>query len=138
MAHRKAEEVRFYVSVNGNDRWSGTLPAPNRAGTDGPFATLPRARNAVRRLRRSQGGVLKQPVTILVRKGTYFLTEPFVLTAQDSGTPACPVAYAAYRGEKPVISGGRPITDWKTVKVNGKRAWAAEIPEVKDGAPRTA
>lgn len=38
----------FYVSVNGSDSWSGTLAEPNAQGDDGPFATLPRARDAVR------------------------------------------------------------------------------------------
>jgi len=36
----------FYVATNGNDTWSGRLPAPNTAGTDGPFATLTRAGGA--------------------------------------------------------------------------------------------
>ena len=133
MSHYRAEEVRFYVSLEGNDRWSGTLPAPNRTATDGPLATLPRARDAVRRLRRSQGGVLRQPVTVLVRGGTYFLTDPLVLSPQDSGTAACPVTYAAYRGEGPVISGGRRLRGWRAVRANGRRAWATEIPEARDG-----
>ena len=27
-----------YVSTKGDDAWSGKLPAPNNAATDGPFA----------------------------------------------------------------------------------------------------
>jgi len=30
----------FFVSPKGSDRWSGTLPEPNAAGTDGPLARL--------------------------------------------------------------------------------------------------
>src|ERR1035438_2585885 len=41
----------FFVATNGNDQWSGNLPAPSRKGTDGPFATLPRALKAVREAR---------------------------------------------------------------------------------------
>ncbi|MBE0534328.1 MAG: hypothetical protein IH624_01565, partial [Phycisphaerae bacterium] len=41
-------QVRFYVSEAGNDSWSGAFAVPNAAGTDGPFATLQRAREAVR------------------------------------------------------------------------------------------
>src|SRR5207249_7797146 len=37
----------FYVATNGNDSWSGTLDAPNGDSSDGPFATLNRARQAV-------------------------------------------------------------------------------------------
>ncbi len=38
-------EADFYVSVGGSDRWSGTLAASNAQKTDGPFATLERARD---------------------------------------------------------------------------------------------
>ena len=68
----------FYVAPNGNDAWSGKLPSPNRAKTDGPFATLQRARDVLREHKRGQGGTLDQPVTVFVRGGTYFLTAPLV------------------------------------------------------------
>src|SRR4029077_13569108 len=38
----------FFVSAFGNDAWSGTLPDPNTSQTDGPFASIARAQNAVR------------------------------------------------------------------------------------------
>ena len=38
----------FFVSTEGNGRWSGRLPAPNVTETDGPFATLKQARNSLR------------------------------------------------------------------------------------------
>ena len=38
----------FFVATNGNDSWSGRLPAPNPEGTDGPFETLSHAVQAVR------------------------------------------------------------------------------------------
>ena len=37
----------FYVATNGNDNWSGTLDVPSPDLSDGPFATLDRARKAV-------------------------------------------------------------------------------------------
>ncbi len=39
----------FYVSEKGSDAWSGKLP--DTKGNDGPFATLTRARDAVRVLK---------------------------------------------------------------------------------------
>ena len=42
------DERTIYVAPNGNDTWSGRLAAPDAAGTDGPFATLERARDEVR------------------------------------------------------------------------------------------
>ena len=37
-----------YVSIQGNDTWTGLLAEPNAARTDGPFRSLPKARAAAR------------------------------------------------------------------------------------------
>ena len=105
----------FYVSTLGDDRWSGTLPAPAGSGasaTDGPFATLTRARDAIRALKGRAGGV-DGPVSVLVLGGTYRFSEPLQLTGRDSGTAAAPVTYRAFPGERPVLSGGAELTDWQ-------------------------
>ena len=47
--------MEYYVSLQGNDGWSGTLAAPMVDGTDGPFATLERARDAIRELKGDKG-----------------------------------------------------------------------------------
>jgi len=124
--------VTLYVATNGDDAWSGLQPARTPGTADGPFATLARARDAIRELRRSQGGVLLQPVTVLVRGGTYYQTEPLVLTPEDSGAPGALVTIAAYNGEKPVVSGGRRITGWR--EVSGRNGvWSASVPDVAAG-----
>ena len=64
--------AELYVAVDGNDAWSGALPEPNATGTDGPVATLMRARDRVRELRDADGK-LPGPVTVLVRGGAYRL-----------------------------------------------------------------
>jgi len=110
--------VVFYVAPDGDDQATGEM--------DAPFATLQRARDAVRELK-------SQPVTVFVRGGTYFLNEPLIFTPEDSGTSENPVTYAAYQDEKPVISGGRRIEGWKQVTVDGKTLWAAEIDAVREG-----
>ncbi|MCX7643632.1 MAG: hypothetical protein N2116_07500, partial [Armatimonadetes bacterium] len=102
---QKPVAINFYVAPNGNNLWSGRLASPNRTKTDGPFATLQRALDAVKALKQRQGGTLKQPVNIYLRSGTYFLSEPITLTPEHSGTEKSPVTIAAYRNEKPVISG---------------------------------
>ena len=51
---------------------------------------------------------------ILLKGGTYRLNETLVLAARNSG-----VTWAAAPGEKPVISGGIPVTGW-TADVNGR------------------
>jgi len=118
----------FFVATNGNDQWSGCLPAPNRKGTDGPFATLPGALKTVRGLRLQHDLAAGSSPTVYVGAGFYFLAAPIVLTPEDSG-----LALAASPGTRPVLSGGRPIDGWKEVTVRGKKLWAADIPSVRDG-----
>lgn len=117
--------VDFYVSPNGNDSWSGKIASPNEDGTDGPYATINRAKEAVRALRASSpnGNI---PIKVVIRGGNYFLSEPLIFTPEDSGTAESPVIYSAYSGENPVISGGRLLTGWKKVS-NG--VWEVRIPE---------
>ncbi|NQT13533.1 MAG: right-handed parallel beta-helix repeat-containing protein, partial [Planctomycetes bacterium] len=119
-----AEEI--FVATDGNNQWSGRLSEPNADRTDGPFATLDAAKGAVRRLK--QPG-LTEPVRVLVRGGAYYLPHPFVLAPEDSGTEACPVTYAAFPNESPVISGGLAIGGLTGPDQNG--LWATPIPEVK-------
>ncbi|HWW03258.1 MAG TPA: right-handed parallel beta-helix repeat-containing protein [Candidatus Acidoferrum sp.] len=118
----------FFVSPRGNDQWSGSRPSPNWGKTDGPFATLPRAVAAAREWRQKTGSTPGQPVSIFLREGRYVLAEPLVLKPEDSG-----LALSSFAGEKPVVSGGRRINDWKAVTIDNRKLWAATLPEVRDG-----
>ncbi len=95
----------FYVARDGKDTQPGTA--------DQPFATLTRARDAIRQLK--QAGPLPQPVTVHVRGGTYYLAQPVTFTREDSGTAKAPIAYAAERGSSVRLTGGREITGWRPV-----------------------
>lgn len=122
-------KATFFVSTDGDDAWSGKSEAPNAEGTDGPFATITRARDAIREMKEKDG--LSEPVTVMVRGGTYFLDDTIVFGPEDSGTEDCPITYMTYPGEKSVISGGRKITvPWKTYK---DEIMVCSIPEVKEG-----
>ncbi|BAY12871.1 right-handed parallel beta-helix repeat-containing protein [Calothrix sp. NIES-2098] len=125
------KSTTFYVAPDGNDAWTGKQANRNKTQTDGPFATLERARNAIRELKRQQGGILKQPVTVFIRGGTYFLAQPLTFNSEDSGTQKCPIIYTAYQNEKPIISGGQRISGWQAVVINGNRLWMLEIPQVR-------
>ncbi|MGD9517955.1 MAG: right-handed parallel beta-helix repeat-containing protein [Armatimonadota bacterium] len=118
----------YYVAPNGNDQWSGRLAEPNPARTDGPFATLTRARDAIRDLKARRG--LSRPVTVQLRGGTYYIDQTIAFTPQDSGTEQCPLSYVAYPGETPVLCGGRKITNLKPEK---GQVLAAFLPEAKAG-----
>ena len=110
--------LRLYVSPTGNDAWSGRLSEPNADQSDGPLASIQAARDTLRRLR--QGAVPAAAGEIILRGGTYSLAQPLVLEPQDSDT-----RYAAFPGEKPILSGGAVIRGW-TRGENG--IWTAPCP----------
>jgi hypothetical protein len=118
----------FYVAPNGRDSWSGKFLQPNPAKTDGPFASLFRARDEIRRLKAAGG--LAAGATVFVREGVYELNEPLVFTPDCSGEPGALVIFAAYADEKPVISGGRRVAGW--LVADGR--WQADLPEAATGA----
>jgi len=101
----------FYLSTNGSDSWSGTLAAPNAERTDGPFASLERARDAVRDLKKSKS----TDIVVLIREGTYPLAKTVVFGLEDSGKGDSTVTYAAYPGETPVFTSAQEIKGWKKV-----------------------
>jgi hypothetical protein len=141
MATHSARAVVYYVAQDGNDRWSGTRATVKRDKSDGPFATIERAQRAARKhLRAKQAPTVR----LEIRAGTYFLKKPLVLDPRDSGWFSMrkfmipeehhPMVYAAYKGERAVISGGRAITGWKVGEHNGRTVWTVKLPAVKRGA----
>ena len=107
---RAAEtQADFYVSTRGSDSWSGTLATPNAQRSDGPFATLERARDAVRDLKKQQ----VTDIVVLVREGTYQLKNTVVFGLEDSGEGDSTITYAAYPRETPVFSSGREIKGFR-------------------------
>ncbi len=93
----------WHVAVKGNDRWSGTQAEADAKAGDGPFATLARAREAMRAWRRAGG---TGSAEVVIGSGTYRLTESFVLGPEDSGTPGAPVTWRAVDGQEVRLSGG--------------------------------
>lgn len=85
-------EPAFFVAENGSDSSDGSLAHP--------FQSLRRARDAMR----------ASPVKkTFVRDGLYPLAQTLDLSASDSGT-----AFENYPCEKPVISGGKRLTGFKS------------------------
>ncbi len=112
---RNVPNATLFVAKDGNDAWTGTLPAPNEGQTDGPLATIAKARDVIREIKAS--AALTEPVTVMVRGGTYFQDDTLVFRPEDGGTRQCPVSYVAYPGETPIVSGGKVIEAvWKPYK----------------------
>jgi len=104
------EAAIFYVAPGGNDENAGTKEAP--------FASLERARDAVRNMKQSNA-LPKGGATVVLREGIYRRSTTFRLDGADSGTEQTPMVYRAYPGEKVRILGGSrfplskfaPVTD---------------------------
>jgi len=107
----EAAPTRLYVAPNGNDAWSGKLARPNRAKTDGPFATLQRARDEARKLKAAHA----KGVVVRVASGVYQLTAPVEFGPEDSGTAACPIEYQAETKGAARIVCGRIVPKWQPV-----------------------
>ncbi len=98
----EGKKADFYVSIHGNDDWSGTLAEANAQKTDGPFATIERAMSAVRELKQKVYKPKVEPVEkryigsphqlgegkdilVYIRDGYYPLENPLEFTPDDGG-----------------------------------------------------
>jgi len=106
--------TNLYVSVSGNDRWSGRLASAGRDSNDGPFATLPRARDAIRAMKKS-GGLPEGGITVWMAPGMYALEQGLELTREDSGAADRPIVYCAMDGEQVRVTGGKTVTGWRRI-----------------------
>ncbi|MEI6503630.1 MAG: phage tail protein, partial [Armatimonadota bacterium] len=106
-----AGELKLYVSPTGKDTASGKAALAKNAA--GPFLTLERAREEIRRLK--QAGRLPSGIVVELQPGTYELARPFALTAEDSGTPGCPITYCAKPGGGVRLVGGKVLRGFESV-----------------------
>ncbi len=121
--------LRLHIAVNGRDNGSGALAEPDARGNDGPFATLDRARDAVREWRRTGGG---GPAEVVIGAGTYRLTESFVLGPEDSGTANAPVVWRAAEGLEVRLIGGVEVTASELKPVTDPATLNALRPEARE------
>ena len=93
--YASVDPVVFYAATDGDDSHPGTQ--------DKPFASLERAREAIRQsgAERREGGAV-----VILRGGRYRRSGTFVLSGQDSGRPGSPVVYKAAPNETVILDGG--------------------------------
>lgn len=110
----------FYVSTEGSDEWSGTLSVSTDDKTDGPFASLEKARDAVRELKKSHTDL--KDVVVEVRGGVYELPNTLKFTNDDGGdSPENPIVWRAEEGASVLLNAGRfpsdirPLNDLATL-----------------------
>ena len=101
--------LAFYVDPSGSDHNAGIREAP--------FATLERARDAVRAWK-VQHGLPEGGIQVVIRGGTYPVSATLALDERDSGAEGKPVVYRAQDRETVRLVGGvelpasafRPVT----------------------------
>lgn len=122
--------AQIYIAPNGNDNNIGTK--------EQPLATLQAAIRKARNLRRLNDASIKKGIHIILRGGNYQVLETIVIRPEDSGTRESTTFIEAESGEKPVLSGGVEVNNWKKVAIatNGlqeeyqSNIWVAEMPQV--------
>ena len=109
--------LELYVSPKGSDAYPGTRAKP--------LASLEGARNRIRELRLKKA--INEPIDVLISDGTYTMTEPLILTADDSGSEQSPICFRAEKGASPQFVGGIAIENWEEVS---EGLWKARVDEV--------
>ena len=105
----------FYISPDGDDSENGSI--------DTPFASLARARDAVRELSKAS----KDDITVLLRGGMYEVPQTVVFGLEDSGNETRSITYKSYPEETPILSAGTSLLNWKPFK-GGKNS----LPDLVD------
>ncbi|MCA1364607.1 right-handed parallel beta-helix repeat-containing protein [Bradyrhizobium sp. IC3069] len=122
-------EQSLFVSPLGSDEWSGTLAEPNAGLNDGPFRS---PKKALERMASCSGRWMPaaQLRRIVLRGGLYLLPEPLAITPAIAGAGAPPLRIEAYDGERPILSGGRILDNWK---VGADGFWRTRLEDVVRG-----
>ncbi len=100
----------IYVSPKGNDANSGTEKAP--------VITVQMAVQKARDLRKQNDTSISGGIHIILKGGTYQVSNPIVFGPEDSGSETSPTIVSAAKGEKAIISGGVKVTGWQKVEGN--------------------
>ncbi len=102
-----AQPLTFYVSPNGNDKADGTTATANNG--HGPFATLARARDEIRK-RKDKQSLPTEGVIVELAAGDYFISQTLSFGQNDSGTSAHPVIYRGAADGNTVLRGDVQLT----------------------------
>lgn len=93
----------FYVAPGGDDGSVGT-------NADAPFATLDRARAAVRAYKQTLAADASGEIVVSVGAGVYELSAPFLLTGEDSGAKSVTIRWESDVAAPARLVGGRFLT----------------------------
>ena len=131
--------IGFYFSVFAADIFVSPKGSDNNLGTkEYPLATIQAAIRKARNLRRLNDQSVKTGIHIILLGGTYQVLETIVIRPEDGGTQDSPTYIESAPNEKPIISGGVQIDNWKKLTVSisdlqkniQSKIWVADVPTV--------
>ncbi|WP_020619625.1 stalk domain-containing protein [Paenibacillus daejeonensis] len=110
MLWSEAEALLDTVPLPSADIYVDAAAAPGGDGSENaPFAALEEARAAARILIAAEA---TGDIRVILRGGTYRLSESFVLTDADSPQAPYTMTYMSYPGERAVVEGGTVASGW--------------------------
>ncbi len=98
-------EADIYVAADGNDKNAGTF--------DKPIATLARAKEMVRELKKTA----TREIVVAFKAGNYGPLNDITFTAEDAGTPDVPIRYTAYGDGEVLFENGISIREDEFVPI---------------------
>lgn len=120
-----AGAAEIYVAPTGNDKNQGT--------ENSPFATVNRALREARELRRLNQIHKDEDIRILLKGGTYYLSEPIFVRPEDSGTETSTTSIESMNEEAVILSGGMQLNSWSPSKSistsNNNLIWELDVPQ---------
>ena len=128
MGGRSVPSVDWWVAPEGSTQSTGSAAQP-LASLSGAFD----------RWNASRSGATPQPkapLRLILRGGTYYLTQPITIKSHLSETDSLPITLEAAPGERPILCGGVKISHWQPTTSNPfalpalarGRVWEANIP----------
>jgi hypothetical protein len=102
-----AKEYLIYVSLQGNDRNSGSLTEP--------LATLEGAKLRVREIKQIHLG---ENITVFLREGYHQLDQTFTIGLEDGGDGKSSITYSGYPDEKAIVGSGTKLNILKLASVD--------------------
>lgn len=111
-----ATQATYYVDfTNGSDSNDGLT-----LGT--AFQSIEKARDVVRTVNSNMTG----DIEILIRGGSYYVSNTINFDGADSGTNGYKIRYKAYNNEEVILTGGSAVTGW-TLHDSAKNIYKASV-----------
>ncbi len=100
------------------------IPNGDGDGSESSPCSLEIAKKLVRKINQD----MSSDITVYIDGGTYFLSNPFILSHEDSGSNGFKIRWVNQPGSRPIFSGAQSITNWSLHDAD-LNIWKASIPK---------